>query len=232
MTYGTLYGIGVGPGDPELMTLKAVRLIRQCPVIAVPRSGAGEVAAWNIARQAVPELEEKQRLELDMPMTRDAARLEAAHAAAAQAVEQCLRAGQDVAFLTLGDPTVYSTYAYLHKRVRQAGLEAQMVPGVPSFCAAAARLGKSLAEGAQPFHVIPASYEGTEAYLDWPGPKVLMKTGRCYQQVAQALRERGLEKKTALVKRCGMEGEEVYPTLEQVTGEAAYFSILLVDQPE
>lgn len=232
MTYGTLYGVGVGPGDPELLTLKAVRLIRQCPVVAVPRSGAGEVAAWNIARQAVPELEQKERLELDMPMTRDAARLEAAHEAAAQAVLERLRAGQDVVFLTLGDPTVYSTYAYLHKRVRREGLDAQMVPGVPSFCAAAARLGRSLAEGAQPFHVIPASYEGMETYLDWPGPKVLMKAGRSYEKVAQALREKGLYEKTALVKRCGMEGEEVYPSLDQVRGETAYFSILLVDQPE
>lgn len=120
---GTLYGVSVGPGDPGLITVRAVEVIRACGVIAVPRSSGGaERVALGIAENAVPELGKKELVELSMPMTRDPDRLEAARVAAVESLAAYLRAGRDVAFLTIGDVTVYSTYGYLHERVKAMGL--------------------------------------------------------------------------------------------------------------
>lgn len=139
---GTLYGVSVGPGDPGLITVRAVEVIRACGVIAVPRSSGGaERVALGIAENAVPELGKKELVELSMPMTRDPDRLEAARVAAVESLAAYLRAGRDVAFLTIGDVTVYSTYGYLHERVKAMGFPAEMIAGVPSFCAAAAVWG-------------------------------------------------------------------------------------------
>ena len=224
---GILYGIGVGPGDPELMTLAAVRAIRECDIIALPKSGDGEAVALQIARGAVPELDDKELLELPMPMTRDKALLEESHSAAALCVARLLQQGKSVAFLTLGDPSVYSTYCYVHQRVRAMGLRAEMIPGVPSFCAAAARLGIPLVEGSEALHVIPASYAGATDALDLPGTKVLMKTGRSLGQVKEALRKHNLLNDAKMVQKCGMEGEQLYTNLAEVDEQSSYFSIII-----
>lgn len=222
-----LYGVGVGPGDPKLITLAAVDAIRACPVIALPKSGEGEAVALQIARGAVPELDEKELLELPMPMTRDKALLEQSHDDAARVVAAYLRQGKSVAFLTLGDPSVYSTYCYVHKRVLAMGLDARMIPGVPSFCAAAARLGQPLVEGAQALHVLPASYAGASDGLSLSGTKVLMKTGRCMAQVKHALAEHGLLDTAQMVQKCGMQGETLYTDMREADAGASYFSIII-----
>ena len=148
MEKGILYGVGVGPGDPELMTLKAVNIARLADVIAVPHKEPAKCTALNIAVKAVPELREKPILPVDMPMTKDKAKLEQAFAAGAQTLTEALEEGKTVCFLTLGDPTVYSTYLYLHKRVAGAGYRAEIAPGGPSFCAALAALRERGAQAA------------------------------------------------------------------------------------
>lgn len=155
---GILYGIGVGPGDPELMTLKAVRIIKETEVIAVPGKCAQETAAYRIAVQAVPELAEKKLIALDFPMTRDRGKLAESHAEAAGQIETILKSGKDAAFLTLGDVTIYSTFSYVQKIVERDGFQTELISGVPSFCAAAARCGIPLVEGKEMLHVIPAVY--------------------------------------------------------------------------
>ena len=119
---GILYGIGVGPGDPELMTLKAVRMIRENEVIAVPGEKAEETVAYQIAVQAVPELADKKLLSVYMPMTHDRAVMEENHRKGAKAIEAWLEQGKNVVFLTLGDPTIYSTFTYLQKLVEEDGV--------------------------------------------------------------------------------------------------------------
>ncbi len=227
---GTLYGVGVGPGDPELLTLKAVRLISRCSVIAVPESGGEDNTALSIAKAAVPQLMEKEMIKVPMPMIRDREKLEQSHREAARLLEAFLEKGQDVVFLTLGDSTIYSTYSYLHRLIVQDGYTAQFVPGVPSFCAAAAKLNQPLAEGSKPIHIIPASYDGLDEGLGFSGTRVLMKTGKSMPRVIKALKEQGLLDRTSLVQRCGMEGEQVYPTLQNVPEDASYFSILIVKE--
>lgn len=228
---GKLYGIGVGPGDPELVTLKAARLMRECDVVGMIAANGEKQTAFEIARKAVPEIESKEQLLIDIPMSRDPEVTGRNRDRAGEKIKAVLAQGKDVAFLTLGDPTVYSTYLYLHDQVVQSGFQAEIVPGVTSFCAAAAALGTSLAEGDQPLTIIPGSYACTETMLKAPGNKILMKTGRAFEQVKALLRENGLEKKTQLVERCGMEGERVCRSVEEVTEPPHYFSILLV-KPE
>lgn len=237
----------MGPGDPELMTLKAVRAIRECSVIAVPVSDnsleapvcekAGtesqykeyldRCVAFGIARGAVPEVEKKDRIFLPMPMIKEKDKLRNIHDMDADAVAEILEQGKDVVFLTLGDPTVYSTCMYVHKRLKRKGYPTELVPGIPSFCAAAARMDMSLAENRQELHILPASYQ-IEKGLKLPGTKVLMKAGRKMADVKQILMEKGLD--AEMVENCGMENEKVYLSAEEIPEQAGYYSLLIVKE--
>lgn len=222
-----LYGIGTGPGDWELMTLKAVRVIRECGVIAVPASGGRMNAAYDTAKQAVPEMDEKNIIRLRMPMTRDDHILKEARKEAAGIIMSHLGKGESVAFLTLGDPSVYSTYMYIHEMIEAEGWEAEMIPGIPSFCAVSARLGQSLTEPDMPLHIIPASYDVTGECMRLPGNKVFMKSGKHMAGLKEALAElRGADIKA--VENCGMKNERVYMTLEDIDEKAGYFSTVIV----
>ena len=226
---GTLYGLGIGPGDPELLTLKAVRLIRENEVIAFPGEMPQETVAYKIAVQAVPELAEKELTALPMPMTKDPKVLEATHTHAADIVENFLKNGKNVVFLTLGDPTVYSTYLYVHKKILERGLKAEIVSGITSFCAVAARLNMGLVEKAEPLHVIPASYQIEEA-LKLPGTKVLMKAGKKMKEVKATLQEIGAQ--AVMIENCGMPDEKIYANAEEIPENAGYYSLIIVKEGE
>ncbi len=227
MKTGTLYGIGIGPGDPELLTLKAVRQIRECAVIAVPGKSPKDSVAYRIAVQAVPEIENKKLVAVDMPMTKNRAALDAFFQAGADMLEEYLRAGEDVAFLTLGDVTIYSTYLYLYPRIQERGYATAMINGIPSFCAAAARLNEGLAEGAEEIHIIPATYQ-TERSLAFPGTKVLMKAGRQMEKVKELLK--GADLTVSMVENCCMEGERVCRSLEEIGETPGYYSLIIAKE--
>ena len=226
MNQGILYGVGVGPGDPELLTLKAVRILKEADVVAVPDKGSGEKTAGKIVSAFVPE---EKMLYCPTPMVRDAQKLDEGYTAIARRICGLLGEGKTVAFITLGDPTVYSTYIYVHRKVLSAGYEARLVPGVPSFCAVAARLNTSLCEGAQRLLIVPASHP-SEDCLDVPANKVFMKAGRGLEQLVGQLAQRGQLEQAALVANCGMEGERVVAPLTAGTDGAGYFSIVLVKE--
>ena len=224
---GTLYGLGIGPGDPELLTLKAVRLIRENEVIAFPGEVPQETVAYKIAVQAVPELAEKELTALPMPMTKDPKVLEETHTHAADIVENFLKNGKNVVFLTLGDPTVYSTYLYVHKKILERGLKAEIVSGITSFCAVAARLNMGLVEKAEPLHVIPASYQIEEA-LRLPGTKVLMKAGKKMGQVKQLVQQ--LDEQAVMIENCGMPDEKIYRSAGEIPEQSGYYSLIIIKE--
>ena len=224
---GTFYGVGVGPGDPELLTLKAVRVLEACPVLAAPRTASGEMLALDIARQAVP-LEGKEILPLYFPMSRDQKTLHAAHTTAADAVRPYLEGGQDVAMVILGDVSIYSTYCYLMDILKGEGFPCVMVPGVPSFCAVAARLGRSLTVANAPLHILPGGGEDTAEHLDLPGTKVLMKSGKRYPQLLEELERRGLLAQVGMVENCGLPGERVFASLEEKPESSGYFTTIIL----
>lgn len=228
---GTLYGVGVGPGDAELMTIKSINTIDHCDLIAVPMSSPnGKSTAYTIASKAIPQLEKKECIFLDLPMTRDLELLKEKHTLAANQICKKLDQNQDIAFLTLGDPTVYSTYMYIHNIVKEIGYKTKIIPGIPSFCAAAAALGISLTEADKSIHIIPGSYGCLEKSIDLPGTKVIMKSGRSLSKVRSMLKKRNMLSETKMVQNCGMDNEKLYQNIEQVLDTSAYFSILIVKE--
>lgn len=226
---GILYGVGVGPGDPELLTLKAVRLLERCPVIAAPQTKSGEMLALDIVRQAL-SLEGKTILPLYFSMEHDKALIRAAHEKAADAIQIRLDAGEDVAMLNLGDVSIYATWGYIMDIVRARGYETVMIPGIPSFCAAASRLGTTLVSWGSPLHVIPVGKDPLEPQLESPGGKVLMKAGRHLPQIVEALKQTGQLDRAALVEDCGLPGERVYPDLSIYPEHAGYFATVIVKE--
>ena len=226
---GTLYGVSVGPGDPELLTLKAVHIIAACPVVATPRTAGEKALALDIASGAV-DLSGKEILWLDFPMTRDHQKLRQSHLEAAASVETHLRQGKDVAMLNLGDVSVYSTFAYLQSLVTAHGFSAVMIPGVTSFCAVAAVLGEGLTTMHQPIHIFPASSGPTGDALRLPGTKVLMKTGRAMPEVRAAIEAAGLSEKTKLVQNCGLPGQQICHSLDEASDNISYFTTIIVKE--
>lgn len=224
---GTLYGVGVGPGDPELMTLKAVRLIRENMIIAVPGADPKETVAYKIAVQAVPELAEKELLPIYMPMTHDPEELEKNHAKGAQTLEEILDKGKNIVFLTLGDPCVYSTFSYLQKRVEKDGYHTELVSGITSFCAAAARLNIPLSEWNEQLHVVPAVHR-LDSTLNESGNYILMKSGKKMNQVKEILAQSGRD--VLMVENCGMENEHIYRSVEEIPDDAGYYSLIIAKE--
>ena len=142
-------------------------------------------------------------------------------------VEKYLKEGKNVAFLTLGDPTVYSTYLYIHKRIQDRGYEVEIVSGITSFCAVAARLNIGLVEKAEPLHVIPASYQIEDA-LKLPGTKVLMKAGKKMAMVKEELQKRN--ERAVMIENCGMENEKIYRSVEEIPEDAGYYSLIIAKE--
>ena len=226
MERGKLYGVGVGPGDPELLTRKAERVLREADIVAVPDKGAGEKTALNIVADIVAG---KELLYCPTPMVRDRAVLDGCYEQIANDICSLLDEGKNVAFITLGDPTVYSTYIYVHKKVLARGYEAELIPGVPSFCAVAARLNTSLCEGAERLLIVPASHDAADC-LDIRANKVFMKAGKAIGELQAQLAERDMLEHASLVANCGMEGELVCPRFADMTDGTGYFSIVLVKE--
>lgn len=246
---GTFYGVGVGPGDPELLTIKALNIIKACPVLAVPisdqrlsepvleRAGQPGVCsellqkcvAYQIVLAALPEVEQKDKLYLPMPMIKDRERLRQTHDQCAAEAAVSLENNHDIAFITLGDPTVYSTCLYIHKWIKKMGFVTGLIPGVPSFCAAAARMDIGLVENKDQLHIIPGSYE-IEQGLKMDGTRILMKAGRNMPVVKQAIKEQGLA--VHMVENCGMADEQIYRTVDEIPDDAGYYSLLIVKEED
>ena len=229
---GILYGVGVGSGDPELLTLKALKTIRACEVLAFPKPKAdGKAAAQEIVKAAIPDLGEKETLALYLPMTKDRDSARESQRAATALIVDRLKRGRNVAFLTLGDPSIYSTYTYLSRMVRDKGYETTAIPGVPSFCAAAALLGEDLVCGDQILHIIPAAHKDTAGALDLAGVKVLMKMGANIPEITRLLTQKGAAARSRMVENCGMERQRVWSAVSDLDDSAAsvgYFTTIIV----
>lgn len=221
---GTLYGVSVGPGDPELITVKALKILAACDVIAAPRTGGTKTVALDIASQAA-DLSGKEILYLEHRMITEENALRQQYRENAAAVVSYLEQGKDVAMLNLGDVSVYSTYSYVAREVQALGYPCRMIPGVTSFCACAALLGRSLTDAREPLSIFPGSYSDMESALDTPGGKVLMKSARAIPALREAIREKGLTEKTAVVSDCGLPTQAVHTIDDDIS---SYFTTVLI----
>ena len=234
---GSFYGVGVGPGDPELMTLKAVRVLEGARVIAAPSSteepGGPALLALDVVRRVLKDLRGKEVLRLHLPMTRDRELLLASREKAASIIAERLRTGMDVCFITLGDPMLYSTFGYLVPLVRGAlpGVIVKAVPGVSSISAAASISCSPLAESDERVMIIPAAYDipGVKRLLEDFDTVVLMKVNRKMDAVIELLEETGLADRAMFVSRAGLPEEEVVTDIKSLRGRKVdYFSMVIV----
>ena len=226
---GIAYGVGVGPGDPKLMTLRAIELIRENDVIAVPGKEPKESVAYKIAAAVVPEIADKELVPVYMPMIKDRALIDEEHKKGAALLKKYLDQGKNVVYITLGDPTIYCTFSYLQHYLEADGYPVELVPGISSITAAAARLNLPLTEWDEPLHVLPAVHK-TDAAMDLPGTYVLMKSASHMKDVKETLRKS--EKDVQAVIDCGMPTEKLYRSLEEIPDDAGYFALVIAKEPK
>lgn len=228
---GTLYGVGIGPGDPELMTLKAVRILKECDIIGIPAKDKESCTAYKIALEAVNEIGEKPVIAVPVPMTTDGNKLKAAYDEGSEKIARELEKDKNVAFLNLGDPVVYGTYMKIHKGVTDMGYNAEIVSGVPSFCATAAVIGIPLGQGNEEIHILPGYYNADEIER-YRGTTVLMKSAGRIDKVRKKLidMEKSNNVKAYAVTNCGMEGQMIYRNIEELREDAGYFTTIVVKE--
>ena len=229
---GILYGVGVGPGDPELMTLKAVRIIEKSDVIVVPGKKPEDSVAYKIAAGVCEDLAHKRLAAVEMPMVKDENLLKAVHLAAARQIEALLDENLTVSFLTLGDVTIYATYMYIHTIVEADGYDTEIINGITSFTAAAARLNIDLVKKDEPLHVIPASYrkDSVAELLKLPGTKILMKSGKEMANIRDAVLAGAYN--AIMVENCGMPGEKIYRDAAEIPDDASYYSVIIIKEKQ
>ncbi|MBC9785777.1 precorrin-2 C(20)-methyltransferase [Heliobacterium chlorum] len=231
---GRFYGIGVGPGDPGLLTCRSVQLLQKVPVIFTPQGkGGGEGVATTIIRDVLPA--ETQVVSLHLPMTSDESRLREAWDEAARQIYEVLASGREAAFITIGDCLLFSTYGYLLKSLQKINpeIEVESVPGITSFCAAASRVNIPLAEGEEPLLIVPALRDPEELrplLRQFPN-LVLMKVASRFDGVYDLLKEEGRAESSLFISRCGTAEEKIEKDLSRLVGQKLdYLSLLLVKQ--
>ena len=221
-----LYGVGVGPGDPELMTIKALNALKKSKTICYPGKSDDTSIAFNIVKQILPDINEKEKLCIDFPMTKNSDVLEQAHSKITNEIKELLKEG-DVALLTLGDPGVYATYSYIAQRLKEEGIEVITIPGITSFSAGAATLGIPLTLADEELHVIPSSYSFEEAFK-LKGTLVFMKSGRSYEKLASYIKKEKFDYDIYMVENCGMTNERLFVGAKNLHESCVYFTIIIV----
>src|SRR3989339_801704 len=229
---GKLCGIGIGPGDPKLLTLRAKEALEEAEVIFAPK---GSDDGISVARGIIEQVIESKKIyvELTFPMTKDKNLLQKYWRKAAQRIVGEIKKGKQAAFVTLGDPFIYSTYIYLLKMFKQdfPKIDVETIPGISAFNAAASRAGFSLLEGKEKMAVLPVTetLDGIEEALKDFDTVVLMKVGAKLQKVIHLLKQKGLAKTAVLVSRVGHPNEKIIRNIANIKDkELGYLSVILV----
>jgi precorrin-2/cobalt-factor-2 C20-methyltransferase len=230
---GTLYGVGVGPGDPDLLTLKAVKILKQVShVFAASSSNNDYSLAYRIVSEHLPPGVPVDQLAF--PMTFNPERLEDAWQANCEQVVEMLEQGKNVAFITIGDPLTFSTFIYIMRKIRKrlSGVNISVVPGITSFQAAAACATVPLAEGEEAMTILSAAKGGNrlKEMVEVAENVVLMKTYKRFPQILTQIREEGLENNCCFVSRCGLDGEIVERDFEKFSKieQPHYLSLMII----
>ncbi|ALS23529.1 MULTISPECIES: precorrin-2 C(20)-methyltransferase [Paenibacillus] len=230
---GTLYGVGVGPGDPELITVKAFRLLKESPVIAYPRKKSGAKSYALTIVEMYVDTREKEMLALTFPMTKDKEALEKQWNKTVDTVWSHLEQGKNVVFVTEGDPMLYSTYIHLMRlmKERHPEVEAISVPGISSVNAAASRLGLPLADGDEQMAIVPATndYGQMRRALETHDCVVFIKVAKVIDLMLSVLRDLGLTDKASVLTKVTSGEEQIWRNIEELAGrELEYLTLMVV----
>ncbi len=229
---GKFYGIGVGPGNPELITIKAFRILQETDVICVPKSYADRDSLALLVVKGFLKAD-IETLELSFPMSKDRKVLEESWAAAGESVAALVREGKMVSFVTIGDPLFYSTYGYLlaHLKNNHPELPVETVPGITAMAACSSLLQQPLVEGDETLAVVPAAYgiETLRDILEKFDNVVMMKVNRRLPEVVKLLKDMGLGNNAVLYNRCGYPDGFYVTDLDELDGVTMdYMSLLIV----
>ncbi|MFC5649259.1 precorrin-2 C(20)-methyltransferase [Paenibacillus solisilvae] len=230
---GTLYGIGVGPGDPELITIKAFRLMKECPVIAYPKKRmGGKSYALEIVELYVNPAE-KEMLGLIFPMTKDPAVLGKEWNKTADLCWEQLKEGKDIAFVTEGDPNLYSTFIHMSRLMNELHPEVPIrtVPGISSVLGAAAQLGITLADGDEQVAIIPATDDRTamKKAIEEHDTVIFIKVAKVIDMMIDLLEELGLTSKASVVTKATSPYETIWRDIRVLKGyELEYLTLMAV----
>lgn len=229
---GKLFGIGVGPGDPEFLTLKAKRILDAVPVIFVPVKGMDEEStALKIVRSVV-DVEKKEIVKLLFTMEGNQSTFKKCGEDASKIIAGHLSGGQDAAMISLGDISVYSTYMYLNQYVEGMGFDTEIVPGITSFCSAAALAKISLMMGGEGLAVVPSvnDNELLQKAMDDFHNVVIMKAGGSMERIEQMMADRNIPLGQAtVVSRAGMDGQYIGPI--DKSRKFSYFTTIVIKKP-
>jgi precorrin-2/cobalt-factor-2 C20-methyltransferase len=228
---GMFYGIGVGPGDPELITLKAAKILSRVDIVFAAASTKNHHSmAKDIAKPHIPETTPIKMLKF--PMTRDRRETHSAWEMHAQTIINELECGKDVAFLTLGDAMTYSTLGYIIRYITAFAphLTVQSIPGISSYQAAAARLNTPLVEGEESLMVVSGAKGGNRLreLADKPENVVFLKAYRNIKDITDAIGETGLYEDCIGIKNCGHKDEEIIPDIEELSKQAPNYWTLII----
>ncbi len=225
---GKLYGIGVGPGDSELLTLKAARILENIPVIFSPKSSKEkESIALSIVKPIIEKRKDYKRLMLVepiFPMIEDKDELEKVWSSAAEMIAQYLDSGRDVAFITLGDSSIFSTYTYVQKKLINR-YEIETVPGITSFTACAAAKNEALVEQNEILTIVPKIDDRLEHILEYSDSIVLMKASRNTSKLESVIEKKNRPKEIYSVQNCTRENEKI---IEGFSNEKPYLTTTVI----
>lgn len=232
---GKLFGIGTGPGNSNLLTEKAAETIKKCEILIFPNKEKSKCLSFKTIQNILEDSNEKELIFLDFPMSKNAEELEKSHKKAAEIIAEKLSEGKSAAFLTIGDPTIYSTFFYIKSLVEEKGFETETVNGITSFCAAAARLGVSLSEKDGQIRIIPNSkekIEETEIFTENAERETLifMKSGKNLSELKTYLEKKRLEYDFEFyaVSNCSLENEKIAKSLEEFDENSPYMTVAIV----
>jgi precorrin-2/cobalt-factor-2 C20-methyltransferase len=230
---GTLYGLGVGPGDPELITVKAYRILRDTPVIAFPRKRTGERSYALTIVETYLDPAQKEMVGLTFPMTRDAETLAREWNKTIEIVYRHLESGKDVAFVTEGDPMLYSTFIHMKRLMETLHPEVRVesVPGISSVNASASRLGIPLADGDETVAIVPATddREQMRQALLTHECVIFIKVAKVMDMMIELLQELGLLRQAAVVHKVTGSEERIYTDVAALRGsDLGYLTLMVV----
>lgn len=229
---GTFYGLGVGPGDPDLLTVKAYKILQGADVIITPTKKMGKPSiAYKIVESHIAPMTEV--VEMSFPMislSEERETLKKQWKENADAIEEYLNAGKSVVFLTLGDPMVFSTYSYVMEFLLNREIEVVTLSGIPSFCNLAAQINVPLTQGEESLGVVAMTQpiEEIRQILDAHKNVVIMKVSANNAVLAEELIARGLENAFVLVSNIGMENQTIIRDIEVLKGKIPYLSTVLI----
>jgi precorrin-2/cobalt-factor-2 C20-methyltransferase len=230
---GVLYGLGVGPGDPELITVKSFRILKESPVIAYPRKMRGAKSYALTITEMYVNTAEKEMIGLTFPMTKDKEALEKQWSKTVSQVWGYLRDGKDVAFVTEGDPMIYSTFIHMMRlmKAEHPEVDVKSVPGISSINASASTLGIPLADGDDQIAIVPAidDYDRMRKALEEHDCVVFIKVAKVIDLMLTVLRDLNLVEKAAVLTKVTSSEEMIWRDVESLQGrELEYLTLMVV----